>query len=86
MAREIKAEQIVQAWGNGLGVRITAAVAKAARFHKGLPVSVEVVDDGVLVRPCGKTRMTLEQKLAAFDPHLHGAESMADAAIGKETL
>ena len=53
MASTVKVEQKVQEWGNGLGVRITAAVAKAAHFARGLPVTVEVVKDGILVRPAG---------------------------------
>ena len=39
MAAVVKVEQTVQEWGNGLGVRITAAVAKAAKFARGLPVT-----------------------------------------------
>jgi antitoxin MazE len=84
MAPLVKAEQTVQEWGNGLGVRITAAVAKAAHFVRGLPVSVEVVPEGILVRAAGKPKLTLEQKLKAFDPALHGGESMADGRIGVE--
>jgi antitoxin MazE len=84
MAPLVKAEQTVQEWGNGLGVRITAAVAKAAHFARGLPVSVEVVPEGILVRAAGKPKLTLEQKLKAFDPALHGGESMADGRIGAE--
>ena len=34
-------QQKIQVWGTGLGVRITAPVAKAARMSKGVPVSVE---------------------------------------------
>jgi antitoxin MazE len=86
MAAAVKVEQTVQVWGNGLGVRITAPVAKAARFARGLPVTVEVVEGGVLVRAAGKPKLTLAQKLKAFDPQLHGGEVMATARAGAEVF
>ena len=87
MTTTVKVEQTVQAWGNGLGVRITSAVAKAAKFARGLPVTVEVVDEGILVRPAAtKPRLTLAQKLKAFDPALHSGEAMADRRVGAEVF
>lgn len=81
----VKVEQTVQEWGNGLGVRITSAVAKAAKFARGLPVTVEVVDEGILVRPtASKPKLTLAQKLKAFDPTIHGGESLPDGRVGAE--
>lgn len=84
MEDSIKAEQTVQVWGNGLGVRITAPVARAARFSRGLPVVIEVVEAGVLVRAAGRPKLTLAQKLKAFDPAVHGGEAMADGRRGAE--
>ncbi len=40
MAATVTADQVIQQWGNGLGVRITAPIAKAARFSRGLPIKV----------------------------------------------
>jgi antitoxin MazE len=78
----MKAKQTVQDWGNDLGVRITATVAKAARFARGLPVTVEVVDEGILVRPAATTpKLTLAQKLEAFDPAIHGGEAMGEGYV-----
>lgn len=74
MTATITAEETIQAWGNGLGVRITAPIAKAARFARGLPIKVEVVDGGVFLRAVGKPQPTLAQKLEAFDPAIHGGE------------
>ena len=75
----VKDEQTVQAWGNDLGVPITSSVACAAKFSAGLRVTVEVVDEGLLVRRAAiKPRMTLAEKLAAFDPAVHGGEMMAE--------
>ena len=86
MAAAITADQTIQEWGNGLGVRITAPVAKAARFARGLPIKVEVVEGGVFIRAVGKPRLTLAQKLKAFDPAVHGGEAMATGRIGAEVF
>jgi antitoxin MazE len=86
MTTTVKVAQTVQEWGNGLGVRITAPVAKAARFARGLPVTVEVVEGGVLVRAAGKPTLTLKQKLRAFDPQLHGGEAMRSSRVGTEVF
>jgi antitoxin MazE len=81
MDANVVAEQTVQEWGNGLGVRITAPVARAAKLVRGMPVRLEVVDEGVLMRVTGKPRLTLAQKLKAFDPEMHGGEiSLSEAS------
>ncbi|MDZ7591745.1 MAG: hypothetical protein U5L05_13940 [Rubrivivax sp.] len=60
-------------------------VAKAARFARGLPVTVEVLAEGILVRPAAsKPKLTLGQKLRAFDPAQHGGQAMADGRVGVE--
>jgi antitoxin MazE len=86
MTAHVAAEQTIQQWGNGLGIRITAPVAKAARFARGLPVSVEVVEGGVFIRTAGQPKLTLAQKLKAFDPALHGGEVMATGRVGAEVF
>jgi antitoxin MazE len=80
-------EQPILVWGNGLGLRITAPVAKAARLNRGSMVSIEVLDDGIMIRPLDRRpRLTLEQKLMAFDPKRHGGEVMASAQVGAEVF
>lgn len=86
MNSAVSVEQTVQEWGNGLAVRITAPVAKAARFTRGLPIKVEVVEGGVFLRITGKAKLTLAQKLKAFDPSMHGGEIMATGRIGAEVF
>ena len=76
----------VKHWGNCLSVRIQAAVARAARFRVGQPVEVSALDSNVLVRALGEPRLTLAQKLAAFDPALHAGEAMATRRVGDEVL
>jgi len=86
MAPALKVEQTIQEWGNGLGVRITSPVAKAAHLSQGVPISVEVVKNGVLLRVVGKPKLSLSQKLKAFDPEQHSGEIMNSAPIGKELI
>ena len=76
----------VQQWGNSLAVRIPSAVAKAAGFKLGQPVEVSAQDAKVLVTAVGEPRLTLAQKLAAFDPDRHGGELMATARVGNEVF
>jgi antitoxin MazE len=76
----------VQQWGNSLAVRIPAAVARSARFRVGQPVEVSAQDSNVLVKPLGEPKLTLSQKLAAFDPAVHGGEVMGTRPVGNEVL
>jgi antitoxin MazE len=86
MTTIICAEQTIQEWGNGLAVRITAPVAKAAHFALGQPIRVEVVEEGILLRVIGEPKLTLAQKLKAFDPAVHGGEAMASGLVGTEVF
>jgi len=67
-------------------VRIPAAVARSARFKVGQPVEVSVQDFNVLVKAVGEPKLTLAQKLAAFDPVRHSGEAMVTGRIGKEVF
>ena len=82
----IAAEQTIQQWGNGLGVRITAPIAKAAHIAQGTPIKVEVVEGGFFVRVSGKPKLSLAQKLKQFDPEVHGGEVMPAGRVGKEVF
>lgn len=79
-------EQTIQAWGNGLAMRITAPLAKAAQVARGSQIRVEVVPDGFFVRVIGKPKLSLAQKLKAFDPKIHGGEVMASGRVGTEVF
>jgi antitoxin MazE len=74
----------LQQWGNSLAVRIPAAVARSARLSIGQPVEVSAQESSVLVKAIGEPRLTLAQKLAAFDPARHGGEVMAARPVGNE--
>ena len=75
-----------QQWGNSLAVRIPAAVARSARFVVGQPVDLSIGKGGLFVKVVGKAKLTLAQRLAAFDPERHGGESMATSLVGSELL
>jgi len=66
----------LQQWGNSLAVRIPAAVARSARFKVGQPVESVRAGLQCVGQVLGRgTRLTLAQKLAAYDPDLHEAKS-----------
>ena len=80
-------QQPVLAWGNGLGLRITMPLAKAARLTRGTVISMEVIEDGIVIRPVDRPkRLSLAQKLKAFDPKRHGGEVMASGRVGAEVF
>ncbi len=76
----------LQQWGNSLAVRIPAAIARSARFAVGQPVEVSVQDSIVIVKCVGEPKLSLAQKLALFDPSIHGGEVMATQSIGVEVF
>ena len=82
----IKTEQTIQEWGNGLAVRLTAPIARAANLVQGASVVVEVVEEGVLLRVAPKPRRTLVQELKAFNPALHGGEVETAGRVGAEVF
>ncbi len=74
----------IKHWGNNLGVRLPAAVARAAHLHADQRVRVEVQQGRVVITPLEDVPLTLEQRLARFDPVRHGGEAMATEAVGAE--
>ena len=74
----------IKQWGTSLGVRLPAAVARAAHLHVDQRVCVSVEDGRVVIRPVVDAPLSLEQRLARFDPARHGGEITASQAIGAE--
>jgi len=66
----------IKHWGNNLGVRLPAAVARAADLHADQRVRITVEGDRVVITPLRDEPLTLEQRLARFDPERHGGEAM----------
>ena len=69
----------IKHWGNSLGVRLPAAVAREAHLHVDQRVRIFVDDGRVVITPLDDVQPTLKQRLAAFDPGRHGGESMVTA-------
>ena len=67
----------IKQWGNNLGVRLPAAVAREAHLHVDQRVRVTVEGDHVVIMPVNTTKLSLEQRLAAYDPKRHSGEQMA---------
>jgi antitoxin MazE len=74
----------IKPWGNNLGVRIPAAVAQAANLHANQRVKLTVEEGRVVIAPQAEKALSLAQRLALFDPALHGGEAMAGAPVGAE--
>lgn len=74
----------IKHWGNNLGVRLPAAVARAANLHADQRVRVEVEAGRVIITPVADAPVTLEQRLARYDPARHGGEAMVSVAVGAE--
>ena len=76
----------IKLWGNSLGVRLPASVARAARLRADQRVRITVEDGRVIITPHGDKPTTLTERLALFDPAVHGGEAMALAPVGREVL
>jgi antitoxin MazE len=74
----------IKQWGNNLGVRLPVAVARAAHLHVDQRVRISVEDGNVVIRPVDDVALTLEQRLARFDPTRHGGEVMQSQDVGAE--
>ena len=67
----------VKQWGNNLGVRLPAAVARAAKLRVNQRVKITVVNDSVIITPVASNPPTLAERLAMFDPIRHCGEAMS---------
>ena len=67
----------IKKWGNSLGVRLPAAVAREARLHVDQSVLLSVDGDQVLITPVENSRPSLEQRLSTYDLKRHGGEQLS---------
>jgi antitoxin MazE len=74
----------IKRWGNSLGVRLPAAVARAAHLKADQRVRVTVEDGRVVIVPDVEPALSLQARLARFDPARHGGEAMPAVPIGAE--
>lgn len=74
----------IKHWGNSLGVRLPAKVARAAHLQAEQRVRVHVEDGRVVIEPVSDAQLSLAQRLARFDAARHGGEAMACDPLGVE--
>ena len=75
----------IKQWGNNLGVRLPAAIAREAHLRVDQRVRISVKSGQVVIAPVTDVHFTLEQRLSLFDPVRHGGEAMATGkALGAE--
>lgn len=75
----------IKTWGNNLGVRLPAAIAREAHLSVNQRVRLSVVEGHVIIVPVINKPLTLEERLAKFDPARHGGEVMiAEQRLGAE--
>lgn len=74
----------IKRWGNSLGVRLPASVAREAHLCIDQRVRISVESGQVIITPVIDAPLTLEQRLARFDPARHGGKVMASQALGAE--
>lgn len=70
----------IRKWGNSLGVRLPATVAKEAGLTLNQKIKITVEDKKLIVTPANEP-LSLEQKLALFNPEKHGGEQMQTPSL-----
>ncbi len=74
---------IVNKWGNSLGLRIPQPVANQVGLTAGTVVSIEVVNNTLVVSPV-KKKYQLDELLEGITPELIGGEYDWGEPVGKE--
>lgn len=74
---------IVNKWGNSLGLRIPQPVANKVGLTAGSVVSIEVVDDTIVISPV-RRKYQLDELLEGVTPELIGGEYDWGEPVGRE--
>ena len=75
----------IKRWGNNLGVRLPATIAREAHLRADQRVRVSVKGNQVMITPVEGADLTLAQRLEKYDPERHGGEVMISGeALGAE--
>jgi antitoxin MazE len=74
---------IVNKWGNSLGLRIPQPVASKVGLTAGTVVSIEVVNNTIVVSLV-KKKYSLDELLEGVTPELIGGEYDWGVSVGKE--
>ncbi|MGB3024043.1 MAG: hypothetical protein WBB39_04560 [Candidatus Saccharimonadales bacterium] len=60
--------QILQPWGNSLGVRLSRKITKAARIEAGQALSVTLQGDSIVLTPIHQSIPSLDVLVAQITP------------------
>jgi antitoxin MazE len=74
---------VVNKWGNSLGVRIPQTLASEVGLTIGTVVNIEVVDKKIVISPVPK-KYQLEELLVGVTPELIGGEYEWGDPVGAE--
>jgi antitoxin MazE len=74
---------IVNQWGNSLGIRIPQYIASKVGFTAGTMVSIEVVNDTIVISSA-KKKYSLDELLEGVTPELIGGEYDWGEPVGKK--
>jgi antitoxin MazE len=74
---------VVNKWGNSLGVRIPQPLASEVGLTIGTVVNIEVVDKKIVISPVPK-KYQLEELLVGVTPELIGGEYEWGSPVGAE--
>ena len=74
----------IKKWGNSLGVRLPAVIAREARLKENQKVRIETDGDQVTIRAADNSLLSLEQRLEIFDKEKFAVEIMAAQSVGAE--
>ena len=83
----IEVELDIKQWGNNLGVRLPAAIARESHLKAHQRVRISVINGDIIIKPITEVLLTLEQRLALFNAAEHNpAEHGSEVMVATQTL
>ena len=82
----MESTQRIKPWGNGLGVLLPPHIAHAAGLHAGTQVSLTVEAGRITIARVAAPKLSLAEKLKAYDPDRHGGGCMVTGHVGAEVM
>ena len=73
----------VAKWGNSLGIRIPAPIAKQAHLEEGTNITFTVVENSLVIRP-KRNKYTLDELLEGMTQDNVHSEIDLGSAVGNE--
>jgi antitoxin MazE len=76
--------QVVTKWGNSLGLRIPASMAKQAGLAAGMKVTIAFTKGALVIKPELKKKYALDELLEGMTPEQLHAEVDTGKSVGHE--